>query len=784
MKRPILWTTIFMICGIYMRLGISKVVCLVSFLFILLCISRFVIIEKSTKYLLFLVFVVLGFFSAEYHLQEGNEGDPLVGVVEGKGIIREAEVTSSGNQKLTILCDLEDELGTVSHDVKLYAIWSGEDRFAAGERVAFSGALTDFYEQTYPGGYDEDLFLKTKGFQCKMYPDEMKHLGKDTSLFSALARARITLHAVLDSILPSEESGMMKAMLTGEKDDIPADSYRLYTKAGVVHILCISGLHMSILAMYVAVFMEKVLGRSRRASAIVTIFAVLGFLLFIGPMPSACRAAIMICIVMLGRVLFRVSDRINNIAIAALLILLDQPLYLFHAGFQLSFITVIGISIGVSKMEQEKKKDQGRFNWLKESLTVSLYASLFSYPIVAYYFSAVSTVGILANLVIVPLSGLLLGFGMLSALLGTIWLPAGVFAAGSVYAILQIFKIVCTGLIQLPFAYTLIGCPSPLCILLYYALLLWFLEFGKRKGSWKVGAALSTAMFCVVFENALFRKENTITFLDVGQGDAAVISTYDGRTYLIDGGGIYGKELGENVGKRIVLPYLEYLGVSQLEGAFLSHPDSDHMTGLLEVLETIPTKGLYLSEYPFGETEETLLLKEMVEKYHVPLYTIKTGDSSADGAFRCLYPYEGVSFRDGDDNHGSMVLKYACGGTEVLFTGDITMEDEQFLLEQGADVSADILKVAHHGSKYSSDTAFLKEVSPKTAVISCGAGNLYGHPHKNTLERLEETTEQIRRTDQEGTILVTIRKDGTFEIETMTERKPLYENIKEKLERQ
>lgn len=774
MKRPILWTTIFMICGIYMRLGISKVICLVSFLFLLLSAFHFVIKEKKPVYLLLLLFVPLGFFSAGQHWQA--EQPSFVGEVEGEGVIQEVGETASGNQKLTLRCKLQNH----TDSLKAYALWTGETHLQEGERVAFSGEAVPFSKQSYPGGYDEKLYLLTKGEQCKLYLDKIKALGEDISVSSRLARARASVHTVLDNILPAEESGLMKAVLTGNKEDIPDASYELYTKAGVVHVLCISGLHLSILAMYIAFFLEKGLGRSRRTSAIVTIFAVLAFLLFIEASPSSYRAALMISVVLLGRACFRLPDVLNTMAVAAFLLLLYQPLYLFHAGFQLSFLTVFGIWFGVGRMERKKKKERGRFDWLKESLLVSVYASLFSYPAVAYYFSSVSLVGIFANLLIVPLSGLLLGFGLLSVLLGAVFQPAGVFAAGSVYAILQFYKLVCTSLVRLPFAYVLVGCPSYLCIVLYYALLLLVLEYGGRKGSWRVGAVLSAALFCAVFENPLFRKENTIAFLDVGQGDAAVISTYDGKAYLVDGGGKFGQELGKNVGKRVILPYLEYLGISELDGTFLSHPDSDHMTGLLEVLEGVSTKGLYLSDYAFAENEQTDLLKEKVEKYKVPLYTIKTGDSSADGTLFCLYP-TGNTLGEKEENQGSMVLKYTYGDRSVLFTGDISAAEEQLLLD--ADIAADILKVAHHGSKYSSDTAFLEKVSPETAVISCGMGNLYGHPHAETLERLEEVGAEIFRTDEDGTVLATIGKDGTISIKTMTERKPLYENIKEKLEK-
>ena len=335
---------------------------------------------------------------------------------------------------------------------------------------------------------------------------------------------------------------------------------------------------------------------------------------------------------------------------------------------------------------------------------------------------------------------------------------------------------------KLPFSYALVGRPSELVILLYYALLFFYMKFGERKGSWKVAVLLCTAMACAIFENPLFRKENTVSFIDVGQGDAAVISTYDGKTYLVDGGGQYGKELGENTGTKILLPYLEYLGEDRLEGIFLSHPDSDHMTGLLEIMEALPVESVYISDYKFEKTKELLLFQETIAKKQVSLYTTKIGDYSANGEWECLYPYAGIAFYDGDDNHGSMVLRYEYGGTEVLFTGDIANLDEQLLLEKGADISADILKVSHHGSKYSSSLEFLTAADVETAVISCGENNLYGHPHQDVLERLETVGAEIYRTDLEGSILVTLSPDGTYQIETMTERKPFYERIEEAVE--
>lgn len=777
MKRPIFWSAIFIIGGIYFRLGTSAMVCLVFFVF---CIGTAIYFCRKMRhkgYLLLLLGLVVGFLLAD--IGEKEQPYPM-GSVSGSGTIYETGETSGGNQWLYLRGDLRTETEKYT-DRRIYAIQMGEEQdwFAVGDTIRFTGEAVEFYLSAYEGDYDERAYLTTKDLDCKVYLETAEKIKAGGFSF---AKARDSFRNTLRQILPATESGIMEAMLTGEKEDIPDDAYTLYTKAGVVHILCISGLHMSALAMYVSFFLEKICRQSRKRAAIFTILATVCYLCFIRFSPSALRAVIMICVVMLGRIVHRASDMLNNIAIAAVCILCLEPRYLFHAGFQLSFLTVLGICIGAERMERKKKKDKGRLDWLKESFLLSFYASVFSFPVVAWHFYSVSLVGILANLVILPLSGLLLGFGILSGILAIWCLPAGIFAAGSVYALLQLFQAVCTLLTKLPFAYFLVGRPSLFTIGCYYLLFFFLLRHGKRAGAWKGAVVLCAVLWCSVFENTLFHRENTVAFLDVGQGDAAVISTYDGKAYLVDGGGIFGKEVGENVGTTVILPYLESLGIGEAEAVFLSHPDTDHMTGLLEVMERIPVKGLYLSQYPFEETEEWEQLKEIAERKQIPVYAVVGGDSSADGAWECLYPLREVIL-GADDNHGSMVLRYQYGGTKILFTGDIGIADERLLEREEKDVAADILKVAHHGSKYSSSAAFLERVSPAVAVISCGEGNLYGHPHTETLERLTAVSAVQYGTDLDGSVFLTLSENGRYKIETMAERKPFYERIEETMEK-
>ena len=202
----------------------------------------------------------------------------------------------------------------------------------------------------------------------------------------------------------------------------------------------------------------------------------------------------------------------------------------------------------------------------------------------------------------------------------------------------------------------------------------------------------------------------------------------------------------------------------------------------LEIMDEIPIQAMYLSDYPYMVTENIEFLKESLEKYPIKLYTVNNRTTMSEEEWKILYPIDGIVFKNGDDNHGSMVLKYQYNGTNVLFTGDCGIEDEELLLQRGADLSADILKVSHHGSQNGSGEMFLERIGAETAIISCGENNIYGHPHDATMKRLKDADMDVYRTDKDGTILVRMKQDGTFKIETMAERKPLYERIKKTME--
>ncbi|KXL53029.1 ComEC family competence protein [Anaerotignum neopropionicum] len=780
-KRPALWALLFTICGIYFRLGVSKEICLVGFIFAIYTVSRFVIKRQISMALCYMIMLGIGFTLAGQSVKAGLPSLEGQIISDIQGVIKEEGKTASGNQKLFIRLDRgvrqEDE-----RKIELYAVWTGKERFEIGDVVVLSGEILSLKEQTIPGGYDEKLYLKTKGIDYKIYPERIEKVGKTNGPAVWLQKQKEKVFEVFDTVLPKKESSIVKAMVTGEKDDIDDETSDLYRKAGINHILCVSGLHVSFFALFLHILVKRGLKQTPRVAALTTIAFCTSFLVFTGFSPSSVRAVIMITVVLLGRVLFRKSDWLNNLAIAALIILLFQPLYLWNVGFQLSFVTAFGIWVGLQVVTGKS----GLWGRAEQACILSLVASLFSYPFVAYHFFHISLVGIVVNLFILPFCGPLLFFTFLTAVGGLIFPPLAAISAGGIYGILKFFEIVCHVSVAVPNGYFLVGAPAILSIALYYLALSVVSFYGKRFCNKKSLFFVMLALGFSVFGNRVIFHENTVAFLDVGQGDSTVISTYNGRAVVVDGGGWYGTNLGKNTGVKVVKPYLEYLGIKEIDGIFLTHFDADHMLGVIELCENVPVKALYISEYPYADSQNWQTLKEVLEKRDIMLYTVKERDAASwesGERIECLYPPEGVRFVGDDDNHGSLVLKYEYGGTKVLLMGDAATEDERIMLYKELDVSAEILKLGHHGSKYSSSEVFLSEVLPTVAIISCGEDNFYGHPHEETLKRLNAQGVSVYRTDRQGTILAKISPKDSYQMEAVAEREPIYERIKKTMEK-
>lgn len=756
-------------------------VCLVFFIFMGIATLRFVIKREWLGILLMVIFVALGMWRGSVATD--------VGAVENTkniytGVVEDVMWTNSGTQRL--LVDVEGEL---SHDVLLVVPEvDGEEPYVyfVGETVRFAGVLEHLSRASQPNGFDEWTYYLSKGAGYYVYPEKIQSLGEtqfQKDIWYTLALWRSNLFGVLDTYLPTEDSGIAKAMLAGEKDFLTEDISDLYERAGISHILCVSGIHITMFAAYIYFVLERGFKMLQKPLLLCTmVFSVL-YLAFTGFAPSSIRAVIMGNMVYLGFFLGRKSDWWNNVAIAALVILLIQPLYLFHVGFQLSFATVIGLWVGRASKTEDLQDIKSE---LMQSVRSCIFASVFGYPLVAYYFCSISTVGIFVNTLVIPIAGVLLGALILLALTGFLLPAVAPFVASFVKAILLVIKSICFVAEGVPYGYVLTGSPSLETVFLAYAFLLCVCFLGKRFCNWKTATCLGLALWFSIYGNALIWKKNTVAFLDVGAGDAIVLSTYDGRAILIDGGGWYGADIGSSTGVNVVLPYLEYLGISELDGIFITHLDREHIIGALEILDVVPTEGIYFSPYPQEELNYWWLFQVRIAKNDVLLYTLEEGMETnwQEGMISCFNPIGGVSFVDGDADHGSLVLKYTYGESSVLFTGDITKEDESLLLErQGEDLEVDVVQLPNHGSQEAGSFAFLEGTNSQMGIVSCGEDTAYRYVSQDVMQNLVELEMDVYRTDMDGSVLLHMSPDGEIQVECAKGKETIYERIEKAMEK-
>ena len=773
MKRPAVWAAIFIICGIYFRLGMSIMICLVFFILILSTTAYFVIKTKNKAYILFVLFVIAGFLVAENKAKSDIDEYQFNKTVEAEGMVMSRSVSSNGYQKLKVRVD--DFTGG-GETIFIYMIVSRENEVRIGDHIVFSGELLPLESSGVPGGYDERKYLLSQGISGKVFPDTIVIMEHKTTLHSVIFGVKDALYKRIIQIFPEEEVGVVMAMLTGDRDYLLDETKQLYNQAGVMHILCISGLHISFFALYVGKLFEEFLRLGRRKSAGLVLMVMLMFLLFTGFSASAVRATTMVAIGLIGKIVFRKGEWLNGIAIAAIVLLIAQPWYLWLAGFQLSFVTVIGIW-AASRLFVEGNDWQAK---VTNTCIVSLFASLFSLPIVAYHFYWISISGVLVNLFVVPLCGILLICCLISGIMSIVYLPLAQFAGGSVYIILSFYRESALLASKLPFAYVLVGRPSDLFLISYFVLLMGICFYGTKCWNKKTLAVTFGIFICVCGANRFVFRQNTIAFLDVGQGDAIVITTYDKRCIIIDGGGIVYRAFGNNTGVRVVKPYLEYMGIKNPDAVMITHFDADHCIGALEIIAETNPKAVYISAYPTHKSIYWEQLKELMENREILLYTVNQGDrfvwSDAEW-LECVSPQEGIVFDDGDENHASLGLRYAYGGVKVLFTGDMSISDEWRLLAQDLDIRSDIIKIGHHGSRYSTGSEFLATVMPEIAIVSSGENNRYGHPHEEVLERLEAANIPLYRTNEAGTISVHLSPSGEYSLSGVREGKTVYERI-------
>lgn len=668
-----------------------------------------------------------------------------------------------------------------------------EGHITLGDRIGFITKLQPIRNLNNPGGFDYRRYMASQGIWVRGYVRREEEIirigeGRANPWLKGVEVFRTKIRMFLEDHLEFTTSGIYKALILGERSGIDKTIRNHFNRAGVGHILAISGLHIGIIAFISFYMLRRLFLLSERLTlrfnvfklaALFSIGPVISYAFISGMAVSTLRATIMILALYACIIFPRQRDIYNTVALAAFVILIMSPASIFNISFQLSFASVFSIiyltpfliSIPLKEEEDIPIKTPPNFQrkflkFIMISVVVSFAAILGTAPLVAYHFNRISIIAILANLVIIPLIGLLaLPLGLLSIIivpvsqaLAIMFLNIGAVVLGISLSMIKFFS-------ALPLGSFRVATPTMPEIALFYALV--FLLFNIKRWGW-TRYAIPIVILLGLFDQAYYYYRNhynselRVVFMDVGQGNSTLVQFPKGKNMLIDGGGF--PQSSFDVGEGVVARFLWHKKIKNIDYLVLSHPHPDHLNGLPFIAENFNVKEFWSN----GQSVDT-------EPYHSLIGTIRRKGITRPGLrefkdvmdingtkIRVLYPPENF-MKDKDIstwrglNNNSLVLKICLGKDCFLLPGDIEREAEGELIRLHPDLTATILQAPHHGSRSSSSLEFLEKVRPKVVVFSVGLPSRF--PHRDVIRRYRGLGCEIYRTDQDGAIIITTDED-------------------------
>lgn len=642
----------------------------------------------------------------------------------------------------------------------------GGSRLRLGNTVQVMGELCFFEEERNPGGFSQKDYYQVKRIAAYLWSSQVQRLdGRVFLLRDLLYRFRLQWEKQLMETAGEEEGGVLCAILLGNKKEINDNIKQIYQMGGLSHILAISGLHLSFVGLGFYRMIRRLTGSYALGGAFGMAFLLL-YIIMIGSSVSAVRALIMFCIRVGADMSGRVYDAPTAVAAAAAGVILWRPFSFYDAGFQLSFGAVCGIiflyplvsdeeaGYRNSAVKEKRNTRSSLLSGIKDSFTASICIQAATLPAILFHYYEFPVYSVLLNLIVIPLMSLLLVSGFAGSFLCLFWPGGGILCMQLCGLILKLYERLCRGICLLPKHQLITGKPEVFGIIVYCTglLLCLLLLHGKICRAARAGA-YTVGMLALIFScPAVNHKGLEAVFLDVGQGDGIFIRERGGITCLIDGG----SSDVSKVGKYRIEPFLKARGVSEIDYAFVTHGDSDHISGLEELLERQDI-GVRISCVVFPEQElwdeklESLCL--LAREYGTRTAVMHPGQrlEGKKLILGCIAP-DGEKLAE-TGNAASLVLEGTYGELDILFTGDVEGEGENLLTEI-LEKEYEVLKVSHHGSKNSTNEKFLEIVHPKLAVISAGRDNRYGHPHEETLVKLEKEGAAVLITAQSGAVIL------------------------------
>ncbi|MDF1616572.1 DNA internalization-related competence protein ComEC/Rec2 [Petrocella sp. FN5] len=755
MKRPLVLMTLSGIVGILLGMGHYDV----SIALVMLLVYRYRNLIKQNQYKHVFPFLGICLYSFlrvliynqsyEATLQYYVEGAHL----EIEGRIKEARVSEQYNTY--ILMPIKVNGKTRQKGVRLIT----ETVLDCGEWIVVKGEVLETRGKRNEGGFDALSYNKSRGIVGTVFTKEVDTLKKQKNNWKLkIDHLRKSHEKRLHLLLPQGEAELLSTLILGSKrmDEHVRENFE---KAGLIHILSISGLHVSIIGYGLFKALNKGIN-NQGVSAVIAMIFLIYYCIYTGMQVSTVRATIMIGLYLIQFMVNRRYDKTTAVSFAAFGMLLLHPYQLIHVGFQLSFGAVLSIFyieplLKTNWMPIEKGPIAG--------IRLLIAVQIGIWPLLAYYFYSLPVYGFLGNLLVLPVVGILILFSILSLFVSYISMGIGTFIMGVSYWSMSYMQQITCLIGELPYNTLYIQAPNIYFIIAYYIVIaLWIMGLPCKK----TGVCLATLMLLSVSLYLLDLETMYMHFLDVGQGDSIVIN-YQNRTIMIDGGGDI-KKKGDNVGMEVLLPFLRHQGIDRIDTVFITHSDFDHIYGIIEIANHIPISEVILP-FVYKEKDDPLInqLLSGLDDQLTQIHYFKAGDqlSYKNMNISCLWP-ESIYMRD--NNRNSLVLYVELKDLDVLLLGDAGILEEGAIMKGSSLLNRDVevLKVGHHGSATSSSEIFLEKVSPTLSVISVGEKNTYGHPNDEVVKNLERFSKHVLMTKDQGAIRLRYRK-GKATVQSM-----------------
>ncbi len=719
-------------------------------------------------------------------------------------------------------------------------IYGKSDALTIGNRLIFESKIKSFTNFKNPGGFDYIKYMAFKQIWGNAYTSYQKiAIGPSgNNIDKNLSLIRQKIATLINQSSEGDANAILKALILGSRQEISKPLRKAFNRAGISHLLAISGLHIGIVASFAFFLFTRIFSRfnlflqhawTRKSAAVLSLFPILLYGIIAGMSPSTQRAVIMVGVFLLTFLLEREHNLINTVAVAGLIILIISPPSLFSISFQLSFAAVLAITYGTSKIFQSREKPENPLTSLLSTVytffIVSGLAIMGTAPLTMFYFNQISLTGIFTNLIFIPL----IGFAVVPLGLFSVLILMPVCSEVAVWG-LRICDFILTFSIEwiyhiseLPYAAVKTITPSFIEIICAYVLLgsVLYLFFPNTEQSlntkphnkaidnikpqqhannelllksqiwsqnkrintfyhkalkvFKIGLSgrqwaliLTGITFFVLSADIYYwigkrwgKDDLTVSIIDVGQGNAALLEIPGGQCILIDGGGYSNNKIFD-IGEKVIAPFLWHKKIKTIETVILTHYDSDHLNGLIFILKHFNVKQILANHDPgtcFKNKEFNQIISDKQINY--PLYNRFPKKRNINGVtLKILYPLENFAARAindswRDSNNNSMVVQVNFENQSILFPGDIMQKAEEELIDINDALQSTIMVAPHHGSSSSSSPIFLKTVNPEYIIVSAGYQNRFGFPSPDVLLRYEKNQIITYRTDVTGCVCMT-----------------------------